>query len=506
MLRTLLRNVLSNWAGFLVEACVAFYLSPFVIHTLGDTSYGIWILLTSLTGYFGILNLGLRPAINKYVAEFSAKGDERRLNETVNAVLSIYAGLATLVVLVTVAVFVSLDSLHAPAELLQNRWVVIIFGLQVALSLPAVVFGGVLSGMQRYDLHNAIGVSTNLVRAIVTVLLLRQYPTLMTLASITFGASLIGYVLLAWAARRQCPSLRLRLGKSSSETLLMLFRYSGIAALITLGTRLFFYADSFIVGGLVSLAAVTHYAIATSLISYVKSFIGESTTVLNPAASALAAGDREDKLRTLAVYATRLSLALTLPLSLGLIFLGREFIVLWMGPSYAGSATILAILAGMLSLSIAQSGTVSILYGLGRHNTFVKLVMIEGVLNVALSIALGTIWGLVGIALGNGIAATVLGALLLPRLVSREMRIPMGTYLREAFLPPLLAAVPMAVVLAGMVAMTSSYSWPLFIVRGAIAVAVYAPVAFFTCLSAPDRGRAYGFLRQLFGTLATRRS
>ena len=111
-----------------------------------------------------------------------------------------------------------------------------------------------------------------------------------------------------------------------------------------------------------------------------------------------------------------------------------------------------------------------------------------------------------GIALGNGIAATVLGVLLLPRLVSREMRIPMGTYLREAFLPPLLAAVPMAVVLAGMVAMTSSYSWPLFIVRGAIAVAVYAPVAFFTCLSAPDRGRAYGFLRQLFGTLATRRS
>ena len=80
MLRTLLRNILSNWAGFLVEACVAFYLSPFVIHTLGDTSYGIWILLTSLTGYFGLLNLGLRPAINKYVAEFAgsrAEADHR---------------------------------------------------------------------------------------------------------------------------------------------------------------------------------------------------------------------------------------------------------------------------------------------------------------------------------------------------------------------------------------------------------------------------------------------
>jgi len=121
MLRTLLRNILSNWAGFLVEACVAFYLSPFVIHTLGDTSYSIWILLTSLTDYFGLLNLGLRPAINKYVAEFAAKGDERRLNETVNTVLSIYVGLGLVVVLLSAGLFFSLDSFPVPAELLQNR-------------------------------------------------------------------------------------------------------------------------------------------------------------------------------------------------------------------------------------------------------------------------------------------------------------------------------------------------------------------------------------------------
>jgi O-antigen/teichoic acid export membrane protein len=504
MLRTLLRNVLSNWAGFLVEACVAFYLSPFVIHTLGDTSYGIWILLTSLTGYFGILNLGLRPAINKYVAEFSAKGDERRLNETVSTVLSIYVGLGTIVVLVSAGLFSSLDSFRLPAELLENRWVVIIFGLQLALSLPAVVFGGVVSGMQRYDIHNAIGVSTNLARAIATVLVLPRYPTLMTLASITFGASLVGYVLLAWAARRQCPSLQLRLGKSSAETLLMLFRYSGIAALITLGTQLFFYADSFIVGGLISIAAVTHYAIATSLISYVKSFIGESTTMLNPAASALAAGNREDMLRTLAIYSTRLSLALTLPIALGLMFLGKEFIVLWMGPNYSGSATILAILAGMLSLSIAQTGTVSILYGLGRHNTFVKLVLIEGILNVGLSITLASVWGLVGIALGNGIAASVLGVVLLPRLVCREMRIPITTYFREAFLAPLVSAIPMALVLALLVVTSSSYTWPHFIVCGFISVGVYAPVAFFCCLNASERSKTYWFVRRLFSTFATR--
>jgi hypothetical protein len=55
----------------------------------------------------------------------------------------------------------------------------------------------------------------------------------------------------------------------------------------------------------------------------------------------------------------------------------------------------------------------------------------------------------------------------------------------------------MALVLAALVGTATSYSWPHFIARGLIAVGVYAPVAFFCCLNASDRSRAYGLERRL---------
>ena len=69
------RNISSNLAGFLVSAVVALLLSPFIIRTLGDVKYGLWTLLISLTGYYGILDLGVRSAVGHYVTRYWAKND-----------------------------------------------------------------------------------------------------------------------------------------------------------------------------------------------------------------------------------------------------------------------------------------------------------------------------------------------------------------------------------------------------------------------------------------------
>jgi hypothetical protein len=33
-------------------------MSPFIVHHLGTSAYGMWVLVGSLTGYLGLLNLG----------------------------------------------------------------------------------------------------------------------------------------------------------------------------------------------------------------------------------------------------------------------------------------------------------------------------------------------------------------------------------------------------------------------------------------------------------------
>ena len=65
-------NVLANWASLVVGTVVSLFLSPYIVHTLGDTAYGVWVLVGSLVGYLGLLDLGTRGAVTKYVATYHA--------------------------------------------------------------------------------------------------------------------------------------------------------------------------------------------------------------------------------------------------------------------------------------------------------------------------------------------------------------------------------------------------------------------------------------------------
>src|ERR1017187_8462940 len=87
MLRILIKNIVSNWCGFAVHALVTFFLTPFVLTSLGDTRYGIWALVNGLTGYYGLLDLGLRSGLTQYLTRHLANRDFRAINETVSSAM-----------------------------------------------------------------------------------------------------------------------------------------------------------------------------------------------------------------------------------------------------------------------------------------------------------------------------------------------------------------------------------------------------------------------------------
>jgi hypothetical protein len=53
-------NVASSWGGLAVNIAVGFFLSPFIEHNLGDRASSLWILIFSMTGYYGIFDSGIR--------------------------------------------------------------------------------------------------------------------------------------------------------------------------------------------------------------------------------------------------------------------------------------------------------------------------------------------------------------------------------------------------------------------------------------------------------------
>ena len=88
--RQILKNVGSSWSALGINVIVGIFLSPFIVHRLGDTAFGIWVEIFAVTGYYGLFDLGIRSSIIRYVSKYTATGDRENLTKFVNTALFSY--------------------------------------------------------------------------------------------------------------------------------------------------------------------------------------------------------------------------------------------------------------------------------------------------------------------------------------------------------------------------------------------------------------------------------
>src|SRR5947209_10073394 len=149
--RQIVKNVSSSWFALGTNVVVGFFLWPIIVHRLGDDAAGIWVLIFSITGYYGLFDLGIRSSIVRYVATYSATHNQEELNRLVSTALFTYSGIGAIAILITLTGTFYVDSIFPiSADFLHTaRLLFLIVGSAVALGFPMGVFGGVLEGLQR---------------------------------------------------------------------------------------------------------------------------------------------------------------------------------------------------------------------------------------------------------------------------------------------------------------------------------------------------------------------
>src|ERR1700675_2848002 len=98
----ILKNVGSSWSALGINVIVGIFLSPFIVHRLGDAAFGIWVLIFSITGYYGLFDLGIRSSIVRYVSKYSATGEHEKLAHFVNTALFTYTSIGAVSMVLTV--------------------------------------------------------------------------------------------------------------------------------------------------------------------------------------------------------------------------------------------------------------------------------------------------------------------------------------------------------------------------------------------------------------------
>ena len=443
--RILMTGVFMNWMAFAVSIIVSYFLSPFVVHRLGNIAYGVWVLANSSIAYMALLDLGMRGAVTHFVAKHRARGEHLESSRAVSVALAFRTliGLAVIVASLILAAFAN-RIFRIPSNMwTAAQWAIVISGFNLSFSLIVGVFGGVLTALQRFGLASELAIAQTLVSTAGTVWVLDKGFGIVSLAIMQLAVAFILGIATIIVCRRVYPELRLGFRFMDRGILPELWRYSFYLSVIAVTGQVIYYTDNLIVGAFLSAEAVTFYAIGGRFIAYLGELGASLSQTFMPMASNLAAQDRQDQLRRLLIQGTRAAFFVSLPVGWVLFFRGPTFIGLWMGQQYAQpSGHVLRILLlSTLALAGNRVGG-NIVYGLGKHKPFALWQSCEAVANLTLSVYLVRKIGIDGVAWGTVLPSLVSQLVLWPRYLSKLFDLTVWSYFRECWIRPALATAP----------------------------------------------------------------
>lgn len=446
----IIKNVSSSWFSLGINIVTGIFLSPFILHHLGDTAFGVWVLIFSVTGYYGLFDLGIRSSVVRYVSKFTATEEDEELAKVVNTSLFTYSciGLASMLVTFVLCFYVDHVFRKIPPDMMPTaRWLLLMVGSSVALGFPLGIFGGFLEGLQRFYILNWTNVVATLLRtALIVVVLNRGYGLLMV-AFITIILPLLASIFRGVIALRLRP-VPLGLRYVDRSTFRRIANYSSSTFLIMVAGRLKFKTDEIVIGTMMSAAAITYFNIGNRIVDYAGQVVTTLAQVFVPMSSQSEAKGDMNRLRKIFVVGNRVCAFIIFPICATLLILGKSVIEVWMGKRYVtASYPVLVIMIIACTLWWSQSASGRVLFGMSKHGTWAKITLIEGVSNLILSIILIRPFGIIGDAFGTAIPLACSTIFFMPRHVSKLLSIRLTTYLREAYVLPLLLTAPLAAVL-----------------------------------------------------------
>jgi len=439
-----IRNVLANWAGSVVAMVLSFFLTPLVVHYLGASAYGVWTLLVTLTAYLGLLDLGVRSAVTRYVARCHSQGDHATAIRIVSTALVLFAGMAGATLLASVGLGLAVPRVfNIPVEYRESTVIVMaLAGASAGVALVNGVFGGVIVGLQRFDLICALDVGTALLRAALVLRVIVAGGGLVELASIQLVSRIAGGLLTAWVSLRFYPQLRLR-PEWSWPHLRLIFSYGGYSFGAQLSAAVIDRSGVIIIGAFLPMTAVTVLAIASGLVDYARILAGGIRTTLPPLASALEARGRRQELQDLMLWGARCCTMLVLPIAATFALRGSSFIGLWMGAEYGGPAgEVLAILALRLVFLGATGAAANVMLGAGRPRAVAGMFAAEAVVTVAAIALLVRPFGVAGVAWGMTVPGVAAGVLLWPWYAGHSVGVGVRQYVISSWVLPVTAVSP----------------------------------------------------------------
>lgn len=510
--RVFARNLFANWLAVAADVVVAFFLTPLIISSLTLAVYGIWSLINSIVGYMGLVDLGIRGSVGRYVNHYLARRDAARVNQVIATSLFFLSAVSLLAIAASYLIAINFEVFFSrtPVELLDTLLVVLpLMAVNLWLLFVAAVFRNVLESFDRFDISNAIALAVLGLRTVGVVLVLRAGYGFTGLALVTVASSAASVVAHFFAAKMLFRPLSLAPRFISRERFVEMWRFGMASFIARSASHVIYQTDQIVVMIFFGPAMVGIYSVAALLVQNGQRLVDQVSSTLYP--SIMKAGSLQDRsgLARVYLFQARIGLYMAVLLYVGYVVFGPAFIALWMGPGFEEAKWVLIILSLAEIAAVMSSNGGSVLFSLDKIRPNLIIAGSQALANLVLSILLAAYSGLgmPAVALATLISMTVMQAVVHPWYTTRQIGLTYTGYLLVVGWRALFTAMA-SFLLFHIVAAWGfgSNSWLGFMTNVLVAAAVYFSVATFILFRRTEVGAVLGHVPLIGGLLAGRRS
>ena len=363
--KRLLRNAIFNSGGWAINVILTFLTTPFFVHKLTPEGYGIYALISSLIGYYSLLDLGLGQGLIKFVSENLAKKDYPYVYRAINTTLSIQIclGLIGLSILTLFA---------APILRLLKVPPIYLFDAKIGLYASAVGFcfmmvslglSSILMGLQRYDITTKVNLIFNTLMLIVITLILFMGGGIGQVMIVTAIFAVSNFFVYLKIVQHNLPQW----GFSLYPDWNLLRKLSSFSIFIFISRAASFFGEyivRLIVGIILGPVGVTYYVVPWKIITAVGGLLSSAAVVLFPYASEIGVLSSGEKIRRIFMEASKVFAAIQFPLFLSLAVFSKPILTVWMGENFAEETWfVLSVLA--FTASLGSISTIPNLFTMG---------------------------------------------------------------------------------------------------------------------------------------------
>lgn len=429
---------LANSAGTFFSYLVALIATPIIVHSFGNERYGIWSIAISFTGYYGIIDIGIRTTVIKYFSDYNERNDHRSANILLNTTLATFLFIIPIIVAIVAVLVVNIQRIFNidPAYLDETRILFCITGLNFCFSVFGNTFRAVIVGLRKFTLRNGLLITSSILRSICTILVLKLGYGLIEVAITTLCIDALLNISFMVVVFRLCPYLTISRENIDFKWMKGTYVFAFFNFLRQMSIRIIERSDIVLIGILLDMKTAAFYSIAESLTRYLAKVPKDMRATILPFSSMLNVQERREELQRMAVIIPKYTMSFFLLTLLVTLLFGRQFITLWLGPGYDLSYKLVLILLFAKAVTMSQSMFIHIVVGTGHNRFYGYLGVFEMVLKIVSCVILAKIYGVYGIAFGTLLTVIITSGLFVPIYSAKKIDLNvLDYYLQTVILP-----------------------------------------------------------------------